>query len=111
AEGAAFGIVGKLAFHLVRAEMQQAHVEAAAGLALSESIGNLELMALNNCFIGDTYYWEGQLASAKLHLEKAMSPWDVSRNRYIAERSGVEAQCVGLGGVARNEMTRGYQDL
>ena len=110
AEGAAFAIVGKFAFHLVRAEMQQAHVEADAGLALSQSIGSPELVAQFNFLIGDTYYWEGQLAPAKRHLEKSISPWDVSKARYIAERSGVEAHCIGLAYLAHTEMTMGYAD-
>jgi len=67
-------------------------------------------MAQFNFLIGDTYYWEGQLAPAKGHLKKCISPWDVSKARYIAERSGVEAHCIGLAYLAHTEMTMGYPD-
>jgi predicted ATPase len=48
--------------------------------------------------------------AAGQYLAEAISPWDISKARAVAERSGVDAHCIGLAYVAHNEMALGYPD-
>ncbi len=109
-EGAALAIVGKFAFHFVRAELRQARVEADAGLALAQRIEDPQLVALMNMVIGDMCYWEGKFGTARHYLSEALIPWDVSTAKSLAERSGLDAHCIALAYVAHNEFAMGYPD-
>ena len=109
-EGAALAIVGKFAFHFVRAELQQARVEADAGLALAQRIEDPQLVALMNMLIGDMCYWEGKFGTSRRHLSAALIPWNVSTAKSLAERSGLDAHCIALAYVAHNELATGYPD-
>ncbi len=109
-EGAALASVAKFAFHFVRAELRQARVDADAGLALAQRTKDPQLVALMNMLIGDLCYWEGNFGTARRCLSEALIPWDVSKAKSLAERSGLDAHCVGLAYVAHIEFAMGYPD-
>ena len=110
AEGAALATVGKFAFHFVRAEFRQAHVDADAGLALAQNIQDRELVALMNMLNGDLCYWEGQFAAARGYLKQALIPWDITKAKPLTERTGLDAHCIALAYVGLNEFAMGYPD-
>ena len=110
AEGAALATVGKFAFHFVRAELRQAHVDADAGLALAQKIQDRELVALMNMLNGDLCYWEGQFAAAREYLKQALIPWDLTKAKPLTERTGLDAHCIALAYVGLNEFAMGYPD-
>jgi predicted ATPase len=63
-----------------------------------------------NALIGDLCYWEGKLETSTRYLREALIPWDVSKAKSLAERSGLDAHCVALAYIAHNEFAMGYPD-
>jgi class 3 adenylate cyclase/predicted ATPase len=86
---------GLWVFHLVRAKLDGAIELARRLLGISGRLGGPEPPLNAHLAMGCTCYWRGDLASARVHLERALSLYDVERYRNRAMPYGQDPGVAG----------------
>ena len=88
-------LCGLWVFHLVRAKLDGALEIARRLLGISGRLGNQEAPLNAHLAMGCTCYWRGDLASARVHLERLLSLYDVERYRDRAMPYGQDPGVAG----------------
>jgi len=88
-------LCGLWVFHLVRAKLDGALELARRLLGISGRFGGPEAPLDAHFAMGCTCYWRGDLASARVHLERALSLYDVERYRNRAMPYGQDPGVAG----------------
>jgi predicted ATPase len=88
-------LCGLWIFHLVRAKLDGALELARRLLGISGRLGGPEAPLDAHFAMGCTCYWRGDLASARVHLERALSLYDVERYRNRPMPYGQDPRVAG----------------
>ena len=88
-------LCGVWVFHLVRAKLDGALEIARRLLGISGRLGGPEAPMDAHLAMGCTCYWRGDLASARVHLERTLAFYDVERYRNRAMPYGQDPGVAG----------------
>jgi predicted ATPase len=103
-------LFGLWAMHLLRGELRKAYELAEQLQRRAQDAKDPALLMHGHVALGNTSYWIGELLSARKHLEKAVSLYDLERHRTLTFSFGVDAGVNSLSYAARTLWLLGYPD-
>jgi class 3 adenylate cyclase/predicted ATPase len=103
-------LFGVWVFHLVRAKLDGALELARRLLGISSRLGGPEAPLNAHVAMGDTCHYRGDLASARVHIERALSLYDVERYRDSTMPYGQDPGVAGGIHLALSLWLLGYPD-
>ena len=70
--------------YIVRAECERAHELGKQLLHLAQSMQNPALLLQAHFALGNTLFWRGELAAARVHLEQGIALYNPQQHRSLA---------------------------